>query len=80
MKGKWEICCNCDGEGSHAKHLGIIDTDEWSDDELDAYMGGAYDTPCEVCRGTGKVRAENNRAEQYYETDQEYYWKREGGY
>ena len=77
---RWEICCNCDGNGSHAKHLGIIDTEEWSDEELDAYMNGGYDTACEVCDGTGKVYAENNRVEKYYATDEEYYRNREGGY
>ena len=53
---KWTICCNCGGDGSHAKHLGVINTDEWSDDELSAYMNGAYDTECQECKGTGKVR------------------------
>ena len=80
---KWEICCNCDGNGKHSKHLGVItssDREEWDDEEFDQYMEGAYDTPCSVCRGTGKVLAGKNRVEQYYATDEEYYRKREGGY
>lgn len=76
----WEICCNCGGEGAHSKALGVINTEEWSSDELDDYMAGGYDQICEVCKGTGKVLAENNRVEKYYATDEEYYWKREGGY
>lgn len=84
MTTKWEICCNCDGEGKHSKHLGGITSREleqdWDEDELADYMNGAYDTVCSVCRGTGKVKAEDNREEKYYATDQEYYWKREGGY
>ena len=43
-------------------------------------MNGGYDTTCEVCRGTGKVLTGKNRVERYYETDEEYYWRREGGY
>lgn len=78
---KWEICCNCEGDGKHSRHLGVItDIDEWHEDEIEAYVSGGYDVTCSVCRGTGKVRAENNRVEQYYSTDEEYYWRREGGY
>ena len=83
MKGKWEICCNCDGNGKHSRHLGCYtqeDLDEMSDDEIEYYMNGGYDVTCSVCRGTGKVRAEDNRVEQYYDTDEEYYRNREGGY
>lgn len=82
---KWEICCNCDGDGSHSKHLGCFTQerlDDWSEDEVETYMNGGYDTKCEVCQGTGKVLAGSgrNRVEQYYSTDEEYYWRREGGY
>lgn len=77
---QWEICCNCEGNGAHSKRLGIINTEEWDDVELESYMAGAYDQPCEVCRGTGKVLVGKNRVEHYYQTDQEYYWRREGGY
>ena len=84
MTTKWEICCNCEGEGKHSKHLGGITSAEleqdWSEDELADYMNGAYDTLCSVCHGTGKVVAEKYRVEKYYATDEEYYWKREGGY
>ena len=83
MLKNWEICSNCEGEGKHAKHLGIItgsDREEWSDEEFSDYMDGAYDMRCEVCKGSGKVLAGRNRVEQYYSTDEEYYWKREGGY
>lgn len=79
----WEICRNCEGEGKHSKHLGIItgsDREEWSDEEFSDYLGGAYDCLCSVCGGSGKVRAGRNRVEQYYQTDEEYYRHREGGY
>ena len=80
---KWEICCNCEGHGKHSKHLGVItseDLQDWSSEEFDDYLNGAYDVPCSVCKGTGKVLAENNHCEQYYATDEEYFRKREGGY
>jgi RecJ-like exonuclease len=83
MNKKMETCANCEGAGKHSKAIGIItseDREEWSDEEFDAYMGGAYDRRCEVCHGTGKVLADDNRCEKYYATDEEYYWKREGGY
>lgn len=79
----WEICCNCEGEGKHSKHLGCLtheDLQDWDDEQLASYMNGAYDTICFVCRGSGKVKAGENHVEKYYATDQEYYWKREGGY
>ena len=70
MTSKWRICSNCDGNGSHAKALGIINTQEWDSDDLDNYMQGA-----------GKVLTTSTKEpNHYYETDEEYYWKREGGY
>ena len=61
MKSKWAICSNCRGEGHCLPDglRGVINTDEWSDDELDGYMGGDYDVPCVTCAGSGKVLAEN---------------------
>lgn len=56
----WEICSNCQGNGSHSKHLGAITQEDldrdWSADEFDAYLAGAYDKQCEVCHGSGKVK------------------------
>ena len=80
---KWAICDNCEGEGKHSKHLGAFtssDLQEWTGEELEDYFAGAYDCLCSVCGGSGKVRAGSNRVEQYYQTDEEYYRKREGGY
>ena len=73
MRAKWCICANCDGEGAHSKRLGVISRDDWSDDEMDAYMGGAYDDECEVCQGTGKVREDENRVERYFSNDADYF-------
>lgn len=80
MTTKWQICCNCEGEGKHSKRLGTIDVNEWDTEALACYMNGDYDEPCEVCQGSGKVKAGLNRTLRYYATDEEYYWKREGGY
>jgi len=61
MKSKWVICSNCRGDGHCLPDglRGVINTDEWSDDELDAYRDGAYDVACDACAGSGKVLAEN---------------------
>jgi len=77
---RWEICLNCDGEGCHAKKLGIINLEDWDDDSLENYMNGAYDSACEVCNGSGKVLAENNKPIRYYSSDEEYFRNRDGGY
>jgi len=80
---RWEICSNCEGNGSHSRHLGVItgsDRDDWSDEEFNDYMNGSYDTPCSVCAGAGKVVKGKNRIEKYYATDEEYFRNREGGY
>jgi uncharacterized Fe-S cluster protein YjdI len=77
---KWELCCNCDGEGKHSNALGVIDTQEWDGDDLDLYMNGGYDATCEFCRGTGKVLEGNNRPHIEYASEHEFYCKRDGGY
>jgi DnaJ-class molecular chaperone len=52
----WKICSNCRGDGTHAKNLGVIDTDEWSDEDLEDYRNGLFDSICEDCKGSGKVK------------------------
>ena len=46
----------CLGDGATSAHLGVIDHDDWDDDELRAYLNGAYDRSCDACRGSGKVK------------------------
>lgn len=53
---RWAICSNCSGEGRHAKNLGVINRDEWGTEELEDYFAGRFDSTCECCRGSGKVR------------------------
>jgi RecJ-like exonuclease len=57
-KVKWNICPVCNGDGAHSKRLGVINMDEWGQDELDDYFNGAYDSTCECCAGAGKVTSE----------------------
>jgi hypothetical protein len=81
MKAKWVICSNCKGEGRCLPEglRGVINTDEWSDDELDGYFGGEYDVPCTVCEGSGKVLAENYFV-QLFLLDRAYGGSEEGGW
>lgn len=56
---EWIICDVCEGEGSHSRHLGVIDPDtwnDWEDDERHSYLSGRYDRACDACSGTGKLR------------------------
>lgn len=58
MKAPWMICPHCEGDGHHSMHLGVIDRDEWDEEDFDRYLEGVYDRECEVCHGSGKVRAD----------------------
>lgn len=70
--GNWLICPTCSGDGSHAQRLGVVNPEEWSDDEWEDYMGGAYDDVCESCQGSGKVReGQKIRRNRYFETQAE---------
>lgn len=54
--GKYEVCDNCHGKGSHVdcaidgNGLSQEDFDE-DPDFREAYMSGAYDVTCDVCGG-----------------------------
>ena len=55
----WEICDDCNGEGSHSRHLGVLDQeflDDMDEDTWYAYRSGVYDTRCERCSGSGKIK------------------------
>jgi hypothetical protein len=59
LPGKWAICGTCRGNGKHSHDLGCITEEDrsrdWSPDEWEDYMNGAYDRQCEECGGSGKV-------------------------
>ncbi len=56
----WMICPECSGDGKHSRHLGSFTQEDrdrdWDPDEWQDYLDGAYDKPCDVCGGTGKIR------------------------
>lgn len=75
-KGAWMICPNCDGEGRHSRHMGSFTMSEFYEcfeeqEDRDAYFAGAYDQPCYTCRGTGKVREDDEEAFIRLERDRE---------
>ncbi len=62
---EWMICRPCRGNGTRVLHGIAITADEWADwddDMRDDYMNGGYDTVCEDCGGSGKVRGVNERS------------------
>lgn len=54
------ICPTCDGEGTHVNRAidgnGLTAEDLADEDFRESYMSGAYDVPCEECRGRRVVR------------------------
>jgi hypothetical protein len=59
LPSRWAICDDCNGDGTHALHGIAITASEWAEwgeDDQDTYRRGGYDTTCETCGGTGKVR------------------------
>lgn len=52
----WQICGDCRGEGSNSRHLGVVDPDDWDDEDFCAYLEGRYNETCQACSGTGKVK------------------------
>lgn len=58
---KWEICTVCRGNGQHAHAIdgnGITASEwaEWDCEEREDYLRGNYDSVCDDCGGSGKVR------------------------
>lgn len=57
----WEICFNCEGNGSHTNRsidgngLTYEDINNFGDDFLSDYLSGVYDVGCKVCNGSGKL-------------------------
>ena len=56
----WMICPECHGEGKSSAYLGSFTQEDierdWSPDDWEDYCAGAYDRPCDVCGGSGKIR------------------------
>lgn len=72
---QWMICPDCEGNGKHSKHIGAITEEDrdrdWSYDEFDDYMAGAYDKACDMCKGSGKVRTQGHVCPACSNDDQE---------
>lgn len=52
---RWAICSTCHGEGTRR----MVSEDyvaEMDSEELQDFFDGKYDTTCDECRGTGKVK------------------------
>lgn len=55
----WEICHICHGNGGHSRRLGVIDIENWDEESFSEYMNGRYDSRCEMCDGSGKIKVLN---------------------
>lgn len=59
-RSPWMICPECSGEGKSSAYLGAFTREDiercWDPDDWQDYLEGAYDRPCTVCGGTGKIR------------------------
>lgn len=69
--GAWMICWTCNGDGGHSRRLGAITSEDWHDnwdeDERADYMRGGYDETCQTCKGSGKVREGDERADRAHD-------------
>lgn len=91
--GKFEVCDNCHGKGSHVNRA--IDGNGLSQEDFDedpdfreAYMSGVYDVSCDVCGGARVVLQPTTEDGQkavadvmrgYYEIEAEYAAERRMG-
>ena len=61
LPAKNEVCGRCEGTGTHVNPaidgngLTASDLEEWDEDDIENYMTGVYDVPCEECRGRNVV-------------------------
>lgn len=56
---KWAVCPHCEGNGKSSSYLGAFTASEWRDQDEDFrenYLAGAYDRPCETCKGRTTVQ------------------------
>lgn len=85
-RSPWIICPECSGEGKSSAYLGSFTREDierdWDPDDWQEYLDGAYDRPCNVCRGTGKLRqsAWDNYCEEHAERASESHHEFHPGY
>jgi hypothetical protein len=72
-------CERCRGKGTVALHGIAITSEEWwgpdwDDESREAYLDGFYDTPCDVCGGSGRIDPEElaDRLEYLHEIEMGY--------
>lgn len=78
---KWRICPRCRGEGKSSAHLGAFTAQDFAEEGqefVEDYCRGAYDIPCEVCRGSGKVTKEDVKRWQIHRADKYQEWLESG--
>jgi len=46
LPGMWTICHKCRGKGHSSAHLGVVDRNDFTDEEWAQYLEGGYDRPC----------------------------------
>jgi hypothetical protein len=54
IPAKYEVCPDCEGEGTSSAYLGAFtwdQIDELGDDFREDYFAGRYDRLCETCKG-----------------------------
>jgi RecJ-like exonuclease len=64
LPARYEVCSRCDGEGKSSAHLGSFSREDFDEDPdfAEDYMNGAYDIPCEKCKGQRVVPVINREA------------------
>jgi hypothetical protein len=66
----WVICACCEGNGTQCR-LGVLSEEtryDWDDEDWANYRNGRYDRACEACKGSGKVR-EDEQGYQHLDGD-----------
>lgn len=62
MTNKYQVCPRCEGEGTHTNPAidgnGLSQECVDDPDFMEAYLGGFYDVPCELCKGQRVVTDE----------------------
>jgi RecJ-like exonuclease len=77
---KWNICPTCHGEGTRRlvseEYVAEMDEEEYED-----FLAGRYDTVCNECQGTGKIKVlDESRCtpEELEEYRRQEFWRRSG--
>lgn len=78
LQGRYAICDTCRGKGTHVNPA--IDCDGFEPegpDDMEMYMSGVYDVPCNGCDGSGKILEPDADANKKEDLDRYYSWVRD---